>query len=91
MVGGNGAMLAQVLTRGTDLNNLGIEMRWKFHTTLQVLRFLESFRVTDDDISYLKTVMPHCEGGFWDWMRNELDVRNLKVYLLAPTTFSAWK
>jgi hypothetical protein len=35
--------------------------------------------VTDDDIAYLRTVMPHCEEGFWAWMANELDARNLKA------------
>ena len=45
----------------------------------QVLRFLEHFKVTDDDIAYLREQLPDCEEGFWDWFQNELDVGQLRV------------
>ena len=45
----------------------------------QVLRFLAHFKVTDEDIAYLKTQMPHCDPRFWDWLQFELDVGQLRV------------
>ena len=35
----------------------------------ECIRYLESFRVTHEDIEYLRTLLPRAEPGFFDWLR----------------------
>lgn len=45
----------------------------------QVLKFLAHYETTDDDIAYLRTLMPHADVRFWHYLRHELDMSQLKV------------
>ncbi|NTW21929.1 nicotinate phosphoribosyltransferase [Candidatus Falkowbacteria bacterium] len=43
-----------------------------------VITYLEAFKFDDDDIAYLKSVMPHWRPEFFDWLK-KLDCSNLRV------------
>lgn len=53
----------------------------------EVLRFLSSFHFTDNQIDYLKTVMPGRDEGFFDWLR-EIDCSEIKVYSFKEGTLA---
>ncbi|CAN0582117.1 unnamed protein product, partial [Ectocarpus sp. 12 AP-2014] len=40
-----------------------------------------SFTFSPSDIAYLRTVLPHCEEAFFDWL-GQLDCRNVRLYAL---------
>ncbi|CAM9315238.1 unnamed protein product [Discosporangium mesarthrocarpum] len=47
----------------------------------EVLSLLSSFSFTESDIAYLKSLMPHCEDAFFEWMRR-LDCKGIKVFAM---------
>eukprot|EP01101_Sappina_pedata_P009347 TRINITY_DN5428_c0_g1_i1.p1 TRINITY_DN5428_c0_g1~~TRINITY_DN5428_c0_g1_i1.p1 ORF type:complete len:583 (+),score=215.95 TRINITY_DN5428_c0_g1_i1:22-1749(+) len=47
----------------------------------ECLKFICDFKFTADQISYLRTLMPHCEEGFWQYL-SQLDCSEMKVYAL---------
>ena len=51
----------------------------------ECIRYLESFRVTDTDIEYLKTLLPRAEPGFFDWLR-ALDASDVTVHAVREGT-----
>ena len=51
----------------------------------ECIRYLESFHVTDDDIAYLKTLLPRAEQGFFEWLRH-LDASAVQVYAVREGT-----
>ena len=51
----------------------------------EVLRFVHSFRFTDSDCEYLKTIMFGCDPAFFVWLR-QLDCRQVKLYSLKEGT-----
>ena len=51
----------------------------------ECIRYLESFRVTDTDIAYLKTLLPRAEPGFFDWLR-ALDASDVTVHAVREGT-----
>jgi nicotinate phosphoribosyltransferase len=51
----------------------------------EVLRLLETYRFTPDQIQYLKTVMPRCRPEFFDWLTS-LDASRVKVYAVREGT-----
>ncbi|KAH7817503.1 Nicotinate phosphoribosyltransferase [Monocercomonoides exilis] len=50
-----------------------------------VLRFLEKFHFSDSDIEYLKTIIPHAEPEFFEYVKG-IDGSCLKVYSLREGT-----
>ena len=51
----------------------------------ECIRYLESFKVTDTDIEYLKTLLPRAEPGFFDWLR-ALDASDVTVHAVREGT-----
>uniref|UniRef100_A0A7S4EAA3 Nicotinate phosphoribosyltransferase n=1 Tax=Pelagomonas calceolata TaxID=35677 RepID=A0A7S4EAA3_9STRA len=51
----------------------------------ECIRYLESFRVTDTDIAYLRTLLPRAEPGFFDWLR-ALDASDVTVHAVREGT-----
>jgi nicotinate phosphoribosyltransferase len=51
----------------------------------ECIRYLESFKVTDTDIAYLKTLLPRAEPGFFDWLR-ALDASDVTVHAVREGT-----
>lgn len=51
----------------------------------EVLRLLESYRFTPDQIEYLKTVMPQCRAEFFDWLAS-LDTSAITVHAVPEGT-----
>lgn len=51
----------------------------------EVIALMNSFSFAPDDIAYLRTVLPHCEEGFFAWL-GELDCRDVRLYALAEGT-----
>lgn len=51
----------------------------------EVLRFVSDFHFTDEQIEYVRSVIPHCDARFYRWLR-ELDCSAVKVYSLAEGT-----
>jgi nicotinate phosphoribosyltransferase len=51
----------------------------------EVLRFVQTFKVTDSDIAYLRTLIPSAEEGFWAWL-GALDCSKVKLYAVAEGT-----
>lgn len=51
----------------------------------EVLRFVQTFRFTDEQIDYLRTVMPTAEAAFWEYLRG-LDCSEVKIYGVAEGT-----
>jgi len=47
----------------------------------EVLKFLCSFKFTESDVLYLKTLMPTCENGFFEWLLT-LDCSQIKIYAI---------
>ena len=48
----------------------------------QVLRFLSSYKFSPTDIEYLRTLMPHAENAFFEWLLT-LDCSKVKVYAMG--------
>lgn len=46
---------------------------------------MNSFSFSPADISYLRTILPDCEEGFFTWLGG-LDCRDVRVYALAEGT-----
>ena len=51
----------------------------------ECIRYLESFKVTDTDIEYLRTLLPRAEPGFFDWLR-ALDASDVTVHAVREGT-----
>ncbi|GJN27624.1 hypothetical protein PR202_gb15664 [Eleusine coracana subsp. coracana] len=47
----------------------------------ECVKFIANFRFTEDDISFLQSVMPMCEGAFFDYLR-EIDCSDVEVYAI---------
>ncbi len=45
----------------------------------EVLRLLNTFRFSDDDITYIHSLIPNAEDGFFKWLRGA-DCSGIKVY-----------
>mmetsp|Transcript_2138 Transcript_2138/g.3163 ORF Transcript_2138/g.3163 Transcript_2138/m.3163 type:complete len:545 (-) Transcript_2138:796-2430(-) len=52
-----------------------------------VLKFVDNYRFSDDDITYLKQTsqLKHCESGFWDYLSN-IDCSNITISALREGT-----
>ncbi|KAL0208174.1 hypothetical protein P9112_010761 [Eukaryota sp. TZLM1-RC] len=53
----------------------------------RVLEFLENFRFTESQISYLRSILPHVQDEFFDWL-STLDTSQVNVYALDQGTFA---
>lgn len=53
----------------------------------EVLKFVDNFSFSDEDISYLQTVpaLCHCEPGFWEYLR-DLDGSDLTLHAMKEGT-----
>ncbi|KAJ5078665.1 nicotinate phosphoribosyltransferase [Anaeramoeba ignava] len=51
----------------------------------EVIKFLHNFKFQQDDIDYLKTTMPNCEQGFFDYLLS-LDVSKVKLFAIDHGT-----
>ena len=51
----------------------------------EVIKFLQVYRFTTDQISYLKSLLPHAEAGFWAYL-SALDMSELRLYAIAEGT-----
>lgn len=51
----------------------------------EVVALMNSFSFSPEDISYLRTILPYCEEGFFTWLGG-LDCRDVRVYALAEGT-----
>ena len=48
----------------------------------EVLRFISDFKFTDDQIDYIKQIMPGCDEGFFNWLK-ALDCSKIKIYAIT--------
>ncbi|XP_050206744.1 nicotinate phosphoribosyltransferase 1-like [Mercurialis annua] len=48
----------------------------------ECIRFLANFKLTDDEISFLRQTMPSCEDEFFDFLRG-LDCSEVELYAIA--------
>ena len=53
----------------------------------EVLRHLESFHISEDDILYLKTLLPHCEPEFFRWLGTQ-NCSKVKIYSMEEGSVS---
>lgn len=53
----------------------------------EALRYVSTFGFTDEDIDYLRTLMPHAEAEFFEWLRA---VDTSKVTILAGQENTPW-
>ncbi len=53
----------------------------------EVLRFLSGFRFTDDQIAYLRTIMPGRDDAFFGWLRL-VDCSRIRVYSFTEGTLA---
>lgn len=51
----------------------------------EALEMVASFRFTEEDISYLKDVMPNCDREFFIWL-GSIDCSDIKIYSIAEGT-----
>lgn len=51
----------------------------------EAVKFLATFKFSESDIEYLKSIMPHCEPSFFDWL-STLDCSRTKVYAVKEGT-----
>jgi len=51
----------------------------------ECLRYMDSFSITEDDIDYLKTLLPRAEPGFFEWLRN-LDCSQITIHAVREGT-----
>ncbi|KAJ6802446.1 nicotinate phosphoribosyltransferase 1-like isoform X2 [Iris pallida] len=47
----------------------------------ECIRFIANFKFKEEDISYLRSVMPTCEGGFFDYLRG-IDCSDVEIYAI---------
>ncbi|GJN02945.1 hypothetical protein PR202_ga20341 [Eleusine coracana subsp. coracana] len=47
----------------------------------ECVKFIANFRFTEDDISFLQSVMPMCEGAFFDYLK-KIDCSDVEVYAI---------
>ncbi|XP_008781465.1 nicotinate phosphoribosyltransferase 2-like isoform X1 [Phoenix dactylifera] len=45
----------------------------------ECIRFVANFKLEEEEISFLRSIMPMCEDGFFDYLR-EVDCSNVEVY-----------
>jgi len=51
----------------------------------EVIKFLASFKFSESDIEYLKTILPKAESDFFEYLKT-LDCKNVKLYAMAEGT-----
>ena len=51
----------------------------------EVIKYLATFKFTDSDTEYLKTILPQAENEFMDYLKT-LDCKEVKLYALAEGT-----
>mmetsp|Transcript_3942 Transcript_3942/g.4550 ORF Transcript_3942/g.4550 Transcript_3942/m.4550 type:complete len:571 (-) Transcript_3942:73-1785(-) len=51
----------------------------------EVIKFIDSYKIAEDDIDYLKGQMKNCEDGFWDYLRN-LDCSRVTISSMKEGT-----
>ena len=51
------------------------------------LRLFETYHFSDEHIAYLKKQMPHCDRGFFEWLKG-VDCSKMKIYALKEGTVS---
>ena len=51
----------------------------------EVLKLLSSFRFSPEDVDYLKSLMPHCEVKFFDYLLT-LNCSKMKIYSITDGT-----
>jgi len=51
----------------------------------EVLRFISDFKFTDDQIDYIKQIMPGCDEGFFNWLKTA-DCSKIKIYAIKEGT-----
>ncbi|XP_020590360.1 nicotinate phosphoribosyltransferase 2-like isoform X2 [Phalaenopsis equestris] len=47
----------------------------------ECIRFVANFRLDEEEISYLQSVMPRCEDGFFEFLR-DIDCSDVEVYAI---------
>lgn len=52
----------------------------------EILRYVKDFRFTQEQIAYLKTIMPGCDDEFFDWLAR-LDCSKVKIYAIDEGRF----
>eukprot|EP00771_Trimastix_marina_P000306 gnl/Trimastix_PCT/1327.p1 GENE.gnl/Trimastix_PCT/1327~~gnl/Trimastix_PCT/1327.p1 ORF type:complete len:517 (+),score=131.39 gnl/Trimastix_PCT/1327:138-1688(+) len=53
----------------------------------EVLRLVKNFHFTESDIDYLKTVLPHAEPAFFEWL-SQVDCSQVTVYAMKEGTIA---
>lgn len=48
----------------------------------ECIRFIANFKFSEEDISFLRLVLPTCEDGFFDYLR-EIDCSDVEVYAIS--------
>ena len=51
----------------------------------EVIRFVETYRLTESDVDYLRELLPQGEEGFFEWLRG-LDCSEIKIYAIREGT-----
>ncbi|CAG9324940.1 unnamed protein product [Blepharisma stoltei] len=51
----------------------------------EVIEFLENFRFNQEEVNYIRTLIPHAESEFFDWLLS-IDASQLKVYAIPEGT-----
>ncbi|KAL5705673.1 nicotinate phosphoribosyltransferase [Ranunculus cassubicifolius] len=51
----------------------------------ECIRFIANFKFTEDEIAYLRSTLPKCEDGFFDYLR-EIDCSDVEVYAVSEGT-----
>ncbi|MCX6743718.1 MAG: nicotinate phosphoribosyltransferase [Candidatus Parcubacteria bacterium] len=51
----------------------------------EVLKFVQNFKFSDEDIAYLKTIMPGCDPEFFIWL-DLIDCSEVKLYAVPEGT-----
>ncbi|GJM97186.1 hypothetical protein PR202_ga14093 [Eleusine coracana subsp. coracana] len=47
----------------------------------ECIRFIANFKITEDDIKFLRSVMPTCEDGFFEYL-SSIDCSDVEVYAI---------
>lgn len=45
----------------------------------EVVKFLENYKFQDHQIDHLKTILPHAEQGFFDWLKS-VDCSKIEIH-----------
>jgi len=48
----------------------------------ECIRFIANFKITEDEIKFLRTVMPTCEDGFFEYL-SSIDCSDVEVYAIS--------